>query len=79
VSVRISVLGHVASIQNGEWSCDDASVLSRIIQVSPGYLPDTEQAREVARDLGGEVLNSTTAESADFVVEVDEAGRPLIH
>jgi hypothetical protein len=79
MSVRISVLGHVASIQNGEWSCDDAAVLSRIREVAPGYFPDIAQAEEVARDLAGEVLEVATDENADIEIEVDEEGRTLIH
>jgi hypothetical protein len=72
-------MGRVASINNGEWSCDDAAVLSRIQEVAPGYLPDIAQAEEVARDLAGEVLEAATDENANIDIEVDEEGRALIY
>ncbi len=66
----------IATIQQGEWFCEDSALLQSIRAVSPGYLPDYDQALVVADLLGG-VIKDGEPESAEG--EVDSVGRLLIH
>ena len=65
MSVKVRIAGVVAEINDGEWSCEDSSLLDVVDSIAPppeGYGggeddPDMAAARDVTLALGGEIIN----------------------
>lgn len=66
MSAQIEINGVTATIEAGEWECEDLALLEKLQQIeSPSYLPDGVNARLVIEKLGGALISETVDDDGE--------------
>ena len=72
-SVIIEIRGIKAFLRNARWRCADKTLLEQLNERSASYLPDTENARVLAEEMGGTVVRA----QEDAAQDSDSSEQPI--